>query len=87
MPTVLFIRGWRLFCYTNERHEPPHVHAQRGDSERKYRLYPETFDIEEVYAYRLGPGERRAIRQIIFDHFDYIVADYAKLHSHGSGSR
>ena len=29
MPSILFIRGWRLFFYANERHEPPHIHARK----------------------------------------------------------
>jgi hypothetical protein len=80
MPTVLLIRGWRLFFYANERNEPPHIHARKGDVECKYWLQPETFDIEEVYGYNLSPANRRAIRQIIFEHFDYLVVEYERLH-------
>ena len=76
MPTILFIRGWRLFFYSNERNEPPHIHARRGDTECKYWLHPDTFDIEEAYSYNLNPSGRRALRKIIFEHFDYIVAEY-----------
>jgi len=28
MPTILFIQGWRLFFYSNERNEPVHVHVR-----------------------------------------------------------
>jgi hypothetical protein len=80
MPTILYIRGWRLFFYTNERHEPPHIHARKGDVECKYWLYPDTFDIEEAYAYNMNPANRRAIRKIIFEHLDYIVSEYEAFH-------
>ena len=28
MPNLLMKDGWRLFIYSNERNEPPHIHAQ-----------------------------------------------------------
>ena len=80
MPTILFIRGWRLFFYANERSEPPHIHARKGNAECKYWLLAETFDIREAHAYSMSPADQRAIRQIIFEHFDYIVSEYDKFH-------
>ena len=80
MPTALLIRGWRLFFYTNERNEPPHIHVRKGDVERKYWLHPVEYDIEESYAYNMSPANRREIRKIIFTHFDYLVAEYEKIH-------
>jgi hypothetical protein len=80
MPTVLFIRGWRLFFYANERNEPPHIHARKGDADCKYWLRPEAFDIEEAFGYNLSPASRRVIRQIIFENFDYLVAEYERFH-------
>jgi hypothetical protein len=80
MPTILFIRGWRLFFYSNERHEPPHIHARKGDAECKYWLYPEVYDIGEAYAHNLNPAARRGIRKIIFDHYEYIFSEYETLH-------
>jgi hypothetical protein len=38
MPTVLYIKGWRLFFYSNEGNEPIHIHGQKGDKECKYWL-------------------------------------------------
>ena len=84
MPTILLIRGWRLFFYANERNEPPHIHARKGDAECKYWLRADAFDIEEVYGYNLSPANRRAIRQIIFENFDYIVAEYERIHQGGA---
>lgn len=62
MPTILFMRGWRLFFYANERNEPPHIHARKGGMERKYRLYKDRFDIEAVYEYNMSSAERRVLR-------------------------
>lgn len=76
MPTVLLIRGWRLFFYANEGREPIHIHAQKGDAECKFWLRTELFDVEEAWAHGLAPRLRREIRQIVFDHFDDIVAEW-----------
>lgn len=80
MPTVLMKNGWRLFFYSNERNEPPHIHARKGGSECKYWLLVDQFDIKEAHTYSISPTEHRQIRQIIFDNFDYLVAEYEKFH-------
>lgn len=74
------IRGWRLFFYTNERNEPPHIHAQKGDTDCKFWLKTDVYDIEEAYAYNLSPSSRRQIRKIIFENLDYLVAEYRRVH-------
>jgi hypothetical protein len=79
MPTLLLIRGWRFFCYTNERNEPPHVHIRKGNSECKFWLLPEKFDVEEVYAYGMNPADMRLVRQIVFENFDYLVSEYIAI--------
>ncbi|MGC1403896.1 MAG: DUF4160 domain-containing protein [Thermodesulfobacteriota bacterium] len=72
MPTILLIMGWRLFFYANEGSEPIHVHCRRGDSECKYWLDREAFNLEEAFAFNMSPKDRREIRQIIYEHFEYI---------------
>ncbi|HHE46867.1 MAG TPA: DUF4160 domain-containing protein [Bacteroidetes bacterium] len=72
-PTILYIRGWRLFFYSNERDEPMHIHARKGDAECKYWLRAELYEIDEVYSYNLTPALRREIRRIIFLHFEELV--------------
>ncbi len=76
MPTILFIRGWRFFLYFNERNEPPHIHAKKGDSECKFWLHSERFDIEEAYLFNMNPADIRLVRQIIFENFDDFVSEY-----------
>lgn len=83
MPTILYMRGWRLFFYANERNEPPHIHARKGDVECKYWLHPDAFDVEEAYTYNMSPANRRAIRKIIFDNFDYLVSEYETFQQRG----
>ena len=78
MPTILSILGWRLFFYSNENNEPIHIHAQKADSECKFWIKETEFDIVETYSYNLSPQLRKEIRKIIFQHFDYIVAEWNK---------
>ncbi len=40
MPTVLRERGFRFFFWSDERNEPPHIHARSGDAYAKLRLGP-----------------------------------------------
>jgi hypothetical protein len=72
MPTILVIFGWRLFFYANEGNEPIHVHCRKGDMECKYWLNSETYELEEAFSFSLSSKDRREIRKIIFEHFDYI---------------
>ena len=76
MPTVLLVRGWRVFFYADEGQEPVHVHAKKGDAECKLWSRTELFELEEAWAYGMTPRLRREIRQIVFDHFDEIVEEW-----------
>jgi hypothetical protein len=73
MPTILEIAGWRLFFYSNEMGEPMHIHARKAEMECKYWLDDKIYEIAEAYSHNLKSRDRREIRRIIFDHFDYIV--------------
>ena len=73
MPTILEILGWRLFFYSNENNEPIHIHARKAEMECKYWIDVEGFDIHEAYSSGLKTKDKRQVRRIIFDHFDYIV--------------
>lgn len=78
MPTTLFVRGWRVFFYSNEGNEPLHVHARKGDAECKFWLDLSNFEIAEAWSYNLSPALRREIRKIIFDHFDLMVEEWMR---------
>ena len=79
MPTILFILGWRLFFYANERNEPPHIHCKKGDCECKFWLDVANFEIIEAYLYNLLPRDKREIKKIIYQHFDYIASEWGKF--------
>ncbi len=80
MPTILEIMGWRLFFYSNEANEPIHIHARKAGMECKFWIDVKGYDIKEAYEFGLKPKDRREIRRIIFDHFDYIVERWDNIH-------
>jgi hypothetical protein len=46
MPTILRVRGWRVFFYSDEGQEPIHIHARKGDAECKLWLLVDDYDID-----------------------------------------
>ncbi len=44
--------------------------------ECKYWIDVKGFNIEEAYSFGLKVKDKREIRQIIFDHFDYVVEQW-----------
>ena len=85
MPTILMILGWRFFFYANEGNEPIHIHCRKGDAEAKYWLDPEEFEVIEAYAYNMKSVDKRIVRKIIFEHFDYIVNEWSEFEEKKNG--
>lgn len=73
MPTVLFIFGWRLFFYSNEGTEPIHIHAEKGDMECKFWILDEEVELKEAFAFNMNNSDKKQIKKIIFQHFDFIT--------------
>lgn len=80
MPTILYVRGWRVFFYSDEGREPIHVHAKKGGAECKYWLHEGDYAIEEAWSYNMGPGLRREVRKLILDNFELIVEKWNSRH-------
>lgn len=79
MPTILMILGWRLFFYANEGNEPIHIHCRKGEMECKYWLDTAMFDLEEARSYNMASNDKREIKKIIFEHFDYIEQQWQEF--------
>ncbi len=72
MPTILYIRGWRLFFYANEGNEPIHVHCEKAEKEGKYWLDRENFNAIEAFSHAMGPRDHREVKRLIFEYFEDI---------------
>jgi formylmethanofuran dehydrogenase subunit A len=79
MPTILMVMGWRFFFYSNEKNEPVHVHCKKSEKECKYWLDIDNFDIEEAYSYNMNNKDKREVKKIIFEHFEYIGQEWNKF--------
>jgi hypothetical protein len=79
MPTILLIAGWRIFFYSNENHEPIHIHAEKADMEIKFWIDIENFEIKEAFSFNFSPQAKREIKKIIYEHFEYIVSEWYKF--------
>ena len=85
MPTVLMIDGWRFFFFSNEGGEPVHIHCRKGDSEAKFWLDAEGFDVIDAYVYGMSASDRRNVRRIIFEHFDCILKAWGEFQESRNG--
>lgn len=71
MPTILVVRGYRLFFYSNEGtpREPPHVHVRRASGEAKVWLEPLAFASHAGF----NRGELREVESMVRDAVGLIV--------------
>ena len=76
MPTILVIAGWRIFFYSNESHEPIHVHAEKAEMEIKFWIDTENYELKEAFSFNFTPQAKREIKKIIYEHFEYIVSEW-----------
>ena len=85
MPTVLYLKGWRFFFYSDEGNEPIHIHVQKGDSECKYWLDIDLYEICEAYSYGMSSRDTREVKKIILQNFDEIVDEWQTFRSQQNG--
>ena len=75
MPTILRTRGHRSFFFSNEGHEPPHVHVETGDNYAKFWLNPVALARSVGYRAR----EIRRLRELVEERRDLFEE---KWHEH-----
>ena len=61
MPTVLRVGTYRLFFYSGDRVEPPHVHVERDSDQAKVWLDPVRFEYSRGFS---GAEINRIIRVV-----------------------
>ncbi len=69
MPTVLRVNGHRLFFYSNEGNEPPHIHVQKAEKYAKFRLQPIRVAESSGYTNK----ELHHVREIITEHLQLLL--------------
>ena len=64
MPTISRVRGYRFFFFSNEGHEPPHVHVESGDAHAKFWL--ERVQLAQSVGYHAA--ELTRLRNLVREH-------------------
>ncbi len=68
MPTVFRHKGYRLHFYSDEGHEPPHIHIRRGEDACKFWLRP----TQLAYNAGMRPHELRELERIVRERRDFL---------------
>ena len=78
MPTVLRVGPYRVYFYSHEPNEPPHVHVDRDDQSVKFWIRPVTL------ARNLGfrAKELRKIERILTEHEQELLEAWYDYFGH-----
>jgi hypothetical protein len=85
MPTILLVMGWRFFFYSNEKNEPIHIHCRKAEKECKYWLDTKNFALQEAYSYSMNNKDKREVKKMIFEYFEFIEQEWNKLQKEVKG--
>ena len=69
MPTVQRYGPYRVYFYSHEPNEPPHVHVDRDDQSAKFQLKP----IALVRNLGFSPVELRRIQRLLDEHRELLL--------------
>ena len=69
MPTVLRVRGYRFYFFSEEGNEPPHVHVDKGSGTIKLWLA----NLSTAYQEGLKPAEIRVILAIARENHQLLL--------------
>jgi len=64
MPTIARIGPYRIYFYSHDRNEPPHVHIDRDDHTAKYWLNP----VSPAHNIGFRAKELRDIDRMVTEH-------------------
>ncbi len=68
MPTVLRVQGYRLFFYSLENNEPPHIHIEQGGNAAKYWLNPVKLAMNDGFR----SHELTRLRTLVVEHREIL---------------
>ena len=80
MPTVLRLGPYRLYFYSHEPNEPPHIHVDRDDWSAKFWLQP----VALARNFGFSPRELRRLQQLVNEHREaFLEAWHGHLGANG----
>ena len=77
MPTVLRIGSYRFHFFSDERHEPAHIHVRTPDGECKFWLEP---NIGLARNRGVRVSDLRHIEQLVFEHRTKLIKAFHEYH-------
>jgi hypothetical protein len=72
MPTVLRRDGFRVYFFSHEPNEPPHVHVDRGGASAKVWLNP----VALARSHGFAAHELRGILSLVADHREQLLEEW-----------
>jgi len=75
MPTILRIKGFRVFFFSHEGDEPAHVHVRKGDGVAKFRLGPVKLQYNDGFKNR----DLTAIVAILEAHEEELIRKWNEI--------
>jgi hypothetical protein len=75
-PTVLRVERYRFFFFSNEGHEPPHVHVQDAEKLAKFWLVP----VQLAASTGFSPPELTRIRVLVMEHHPRLLEAWYGFH-------
>lgn len=78
MPTVLRLRGFRFFFFSNELDEPAHIHVEYGDKYAKFWLGP----VQLAKSIGYNARELSNIRNLITENVDVLMRKWDEYFKH-----
>jgi Domain of unknown function (DUF4160) len=69
MPTAMRSGPYRLYFYSHDLSEPPHIHVDRDEQSAKFWLSP----VSLARNLGFGPRELRVIERIVLEHEQQLL--------------
>lgn len=76
MPTIARIGPYRIFFYSNEGYEPPHVHIEHDDCEAKFWLEP----VDLARNINFNKHELGEVRRLVEEHQQEWLDEWHEFH-------
>jgi hypothetical protein len=72
VPTILLVGPYRMYFYSHEPNEPPHVHVDRDNQSAKFWLDP----IALARNVGFGPAELRRIQRLVAESGNLLLENW-----------
>jgi len=81
MPTILRQGPYRVYFFSHEPNEPPHVHIDRDNQTAKFWLDPPALASGNGYS----PGELKVLHKLVVEHLAELLRSWNGYFGVGGG--